>query len=130
LAMFVVASSFIVSRHWPQWLAAAVGAFAFPVAPVGWHIFSERRRRKTVAAAKTAPKAGLTAGDRFWLRMLMVALLVLRPMIAIGKFGVARAVWHHALWWWPTSYEPAMAHGSALSLIGSGVPRPLDITVP
>jgi hypothetical protein len=127
LLMFVVASSFIVARGYPHWLAAAVGAFAFPVAPVAWHVFGERARRKKVAAAKIPPKASLSGGDRFVLRLVVVAVVVLGPIIAIGKLGVVRAVWHHGLWFWPTSYEPSVAHGSALSLIGSGLPRSIDV---
>jgi hypothetical protein len=126
--MFVIASSYIVSRGKPLWLAGAVGGFAFPVAPVLWHLIGERRRRKKkLAEAKTAPKTSLTPGDRYWLRCFTVALLVIGPMIAIGKLDVARAVWRHGLWFIPASYEPSTTHGGPLSTIGSGTPRTIEV---
>lgn len=124
LAMFMVASSYIVARGLPHWLAAIVGAFAFPVAPVGWHIWSERRRRKKVSVAKSAPKATLTGADRYWLRTLAVAIVVLGPMIAIGKFGVVRAVVKHGLWFWPESSKPGPG---SLTAIGSGTQRGIQV---
>jgi hypothetical protein len=104
--LFEVASAYIVSRELPIWLAIAVGAFAFPVAPLTWHLLGERSRRKKQATAKAPSKSTLTAGDRYWLRFVVVTLLVLGPMVAISKLDVARAVWRHGLWWWPTSSEP------------------------
>ncbi|HEY5922254.1 MAG TPA: hypothetical protein VIV11_11315 [Kofleriaceae bacterium] len=125
--MFEVASSYIVFRGLPLWLAAAVGVLAFPLGPVTWQLLGERSRKKKLAAAKTPPKTTLTAGDRYWLRCVGVALIVIGPMIAIGRFDVARAVWRNGLWWWPTSYEPTTTHGGPLSLIGAGMPRTIDV---
>jgi hypothetical protein len=127
VVMFVVASSYIVFRGWPHWLAAVTGALAFPVGPLTWQLLGERARKKKLAAAKTPAKTTLTAGDRYWLRCLAVALVVLGPMIAIGRFDVVRATWRHGLWFWPKSYEPTTTHGSPLSMIGSGVPRTIDV---
>jgi hypothetical protein len=125
--MFVVASSYIVFRGHPHWLAAVIGGLAFPIGPLTWQLLGERARKKKLAAAKTPAKTTLTAGDRYWLRCIAVALIVLGPMIAIGRFNVARATWRHGLWFWPTHYEPTTTHGSPLSLIGAGVPRTIDV---
>lgn len=125
--MFVVASAYLVFRGQPAWLAAIVGALAFPVLPVTWQLLGERARKRKQAAAKTPAKASLTASDRYWLRCVGVALLVIGPMIAIGKLDVARAVWRHGLWWLPTHYEPTTTHGGPLSQIGTGTPRTVDV---
>ena len=82
---------------------------------------------KKLAAAKTPPKTSLTTGDRYWMRCVAVALIVIGPMIALGRFDVARATWRHGLWWLPTHYEPTTTHGGPLSIIGSGVPRTVDV---
>jgi hypothetical protein len=127
LLMFLVASAYMVFRGYPHWLAAGVGALAFPVGPLSWHFLGERSRKKKAAAAKAPAKETLTAGDRYWLRCAAVALIVIGPMIAIGRFDVARATWRHGLWWFPTSYEPTTTHGGPLSTIGSGTPRTVDV---
>jgi hypothetical protein len=100
-ALFVTASAYVIDHGNAKWLAAAVGGFAFPLAPVGWHLIGERRRRARVAAAKTPPKTTLTGFDRFWMRFVVVALVVLGPMFATSRFGVFGSVWRHALWFWP-----------------------------
>jgi len=125
--MFLIASAYIVFRGYPHWLAAVVGAVAFPVGPVAWHLLGERSRRKKQVDAKAPAKASLTGGDRYWLRCVVVGLIVIGPMIAIGRFDVARAVWKHGLWFVPTHYEPSTTHGGTLSTIGAGVPRTLDV---
>ncbi|HEY5949879.1 MAG TPA: hypothetical protein VIV40_30505 [Kofleriaceae bacterium] len=125
--MFVVASAYIAFRGYPHWLAWVVGGLAFPVGPLTWQLLGERSRKKKIAAAKAAPKTTLTAGDRYWLRCIAVALVVIGPMVAIGRFDVARAVWRKGLWWWPTHYEPSTSHGGPMSLIGSGMPRTVDV---
>jgi hypothetical protein len=124
---FVVASAYVVLRGQPHWLAAAVGALAFPVGPLAWHLLGERARRRKLAAAKTPSKSTLTAGDRYWLRFAAVALLVIGPMVAIGKLDVVRGVWRHGLWWWPTHHEPTTTHGGPLSAIGTGAQRTFDV---
>lgn len=124
---FVVASAYLVLRGQPHWLAGAVGALAFPVGPLAWHLIGERARRRKLAAAKTPSKSTLTAGDRYWLRFAAVALLVIGPMVAIGKLDVVRGVWRHGLWWWPTHHEPTTTHGGPLSAIGTGAQRTFDV---
>jgi hypothetical protein len=126
-AMFIVASAYIVFRGYPPWLAAIVGGVAFPIGPLTWHLLGERARKKKQAAAKTPAKATLTAGDRYWLRCLTVALIVIGPMVAIGRLDVVRATWRKGLWFIPTHYEPTTTHGGPLSTIGSGVPRTIDV---
>lgn len=121
VVMFEVASAYVVFRAYPAWLAAAVGALAFPVGPLTWHLVGERRRRRKQAMAKTPAKATLTAGDRYWLRCIGVALLVIGPFVAVGKLDVARAVWKHGLWWWPAQHEPTTTHGGRPSSISSGI---------
>ncbi len=104
---FEIASSYIVSRELPIGLAIAVGALAFPVAPLIWQLVGERRRKRKQAAAKMPSKSTLTAGDRYWLRFFAVTLLVIGPMVAISKLGVVRAPLHHGLWWLPAGGEPS-----------------------
>ena len=125
--IFIVASSYLVFRGQPTWLAAAVGALAFPVGPLTWHLLGERSRKKKLAAAKSPSKSTLTAGDRYWLRAIVIALAVIGPMLFIGKLDVARAVWRHGLWFIPTHYEPSTTHGGPLSTIGSGTPRLVEV---
>lgn len=126
-AAFLIASAYLVFRHQPHWLAGAVGALAFPVLPVTWQLLGERKRRKRQAQEKKPSTSTLTAGDRYWMRFLAVLVLVLGPMIAIGKLDVLRATWKHGLWWVPKHYEPTTSHGGPLSLIGAGTPRTLDV---
>lgn len=117
-ALFVTASAYCVDHSYGQIVAAVLGGFAFPVAPVGWHVIAERRRRAKIAAAKSPPKTSLTGYDRYWLRFVLVALAVLGPMFATSQLGVLGAVGRHGLWFVPS--EPA--DGRA---IGSGSARDL-----
>lgn len=105
LAVSWIASAYLVARDQPKWLAAGVGALAFPVLPVVWHVIGERRRRKRLAEAKTPPKTTLAPGDRYLLRAFGVALLVLGPMFAIGKLGVMRGAWDNKLWFLPDDFD-------------------------
>ena len=100
--MFIVASAYLVARGWPTWLAGAIGAAAFPVLPVAWHVVGERRRTARRAAAKVPPKSSLTGAERFQLRLVAVVVLVIGPMVAVGRLDVVRAAWHHGLWFVPT----------------------------
>jgi hypothetical protein len=116
-AVFLFASAYLIARGQPRWLAGAVGALAFPVLPVAWHVIGERRRRARIAAAKTPPKTSLSPGDRYVLRAVAVAAVVLGPMFAIGRFEVVRAAWSHKLWFIPgphvdpiESAEDMLAH--------------------
>ncbi len=102
-ALFVLASAYIVDRGYGKIAAAIVGAFAFPVAPGLWQLVGERRRRAKLAAAKKPSTSTLTAGDRYWMRFFVVALVVLGPMFAISRFKVLGATWRHGLWFIPQS---------------------------
>ena len=104
---FLAASAFVVSRDQPRWLAAIVGALAFPVLPAVWHVLGERKRKQRIAAAKTTPKSTLASSDRYLLRAIAVVLAVIGPMVAIGGFGFARGVWTHKAWFIPR-YELAV----------------------
>lgn len=105
LAVFLFASAYLISRDQPKWLAAAVGALAFPVLPVLWHVIGERRRRQRLASDKTPPKTTLAPGDRYLLRAFVVAAAVLGPMFVIGKFAVVRAAWDYKLWFLPDNFD-------------------------
>jgi hypothetical protein len=124
LALFVVASAFVVDRGYSPILAAIVGGFAFPVAPLVWQLVGERRRSTRLAAkpakGAAAPKPStLTKTDRFWMRFVAVALVVLGPMVAIGRFQVVRATFRHGLWFVPT--PPPDLRG-----LGEGTPRTFE----
>ena len=106
---FLAASAFVISRDQPKWLAAIVGALAFPVLPVVWHAVGERKRKQRIAAAKVPPKSTLAAADRYLLRAVVVALAVIGPMVAIGGFGFVRAMWTHKAWFIPR-YELAVTN--------------------
>ncbi|HEU0033117.1 MAG TPA: hypothetical protein VFQ53_20935 [Kofleriaceae bacterium] len=128
---FLVASSYIVSRELPLWLAAIVGALAFPMLPVTWQLIGERRRRTRLAAAKTPSKSTLTPGDRYVMRAVVVAAVALVPMFAIGRFGVIRAVWKHGTWFWPAStgsYSEAGGTTSQTPLLAR-VPEDAELVV-
>ena len=120
--LFILASAFVIDRHYSPILAAIVGAFAFPVAPVLWHVLGERGRTRKLAEAKPvkgapAPKPStLTGFDRFWMRFVAVAIVVLGPMFVVARTGVFRAGIRHALWFVPT--PPPDLRG-----IGSDTPR-------
>ena len=105
LLVFLVASAYLVSRDQPKWLAAAVGALAFPVLPVVWHVLGERRRRIRFSAEKTPPKTTLAPGDRYLLRAIVVAAAVLAPMFVIGRFDVLRGAWDNKLWFLPDDFD-------------------------
>src|SRR5256885_9961609 len=98
VTLFVVTSAYVIDHGYNKIAAAIVGTFAFPIAPLGWHFFAERRRAKRLANAKLPAKATLTGHDRFWMRFAVVALALLGPMIASSGFGVLGSVWRHGLW--------------------------------
>lgn len=101
LVVFMLASAYLIERDQPKWLAAAIGGLAFPVLPLAWHVIGERRRRSRLSAAKLQPKNPLAPGDRYLLRAIGIAILVLGPMFAIGRFGVVRAAWANKTWFLP-----------------------------
>lgn len=99
--LFVVPSAWIVHREWPRWLAAAIGLLAFPVLPVGWHLLAERRRRRKVAEpAKPGkpPREGLSAHDRFLLRLLAVSAVFLLPLAVFDRGGAWDAIRDDGIW--------------------------------
>jgi hypothetical protein len=124
IVLFDVASAFVIDRKYSPILAAIVGVFAFPVAPLVWHFIGELRRKSAAAAVAAKPAKGaaapkpssLTSTDRYWMRFVGVTLLVLGPMAFIGRFDVARAPFRHGLWFVPTPPPD-------LRDIGSGEPR-------
>ena len=124
--VFVVASAYVVSRDLPAWLAGAIGALAFPIGPIAWHVVGERGRRARLALEKKPPKSSLTAIDRLWLRVAGAAIVVIGPMIAVGGFDVARATWHHATWWVPSA--PRLASSDAERLMRY-VPNDAELVV-
>ncbi len=105
--LFELASAYVVDHDYNKIAAAIVGAFAFPVAPVAWHLLGERRRKKRLAAAKTPAKSSLTGADRYWMRFIVVALAVLGPMFATSGFRVLGAVGRHGAWFVPTTTPTA-----------------------
>src|SRR5262249_28075200 len=72
VSLFVIPSAAVVDRGAPAWAAAIVGALSFPLAPIAWHVLAERARKRRAAAAKIAPKATLTAADRFVFRTIAI----------------------------------------------------------
>src|SRR5688572_6861795 len=105
LAMFVLPSACIIAAGKPRWLALAVGLAAFPIAPLGWHVFGEWRRKKkakAAAAAKDAdtktPKTTLTGWDRLLLRTAVIAIVAIGGTIFAMRAKTIRAVAHNALW--------------------------------
>ncbi len=121
--LFVVSSAFVIDRGYPKVLAAIVGGLAFPVLPVAWQIWGERRRKARLAEAKKPSKSQLTGRDRFWFRFIATALLIVGPMVAMQKFGVVRAATKHGLWFLPEE-KPG------LGMIGDGERRNLDRVEP
>lgn len=106
LVLFLVPSAWLYARGVPYVLCWLGGALAFPLVPVGWHVWAERKRAKAAAAPTKGPArpatSTLTAGDRFTMRLVLVAALVLGPLLFL-RFGQTwRAVRDHAAWMIPT----------------------------
>jgi hypothetical protein len=130
-ATFLLASGYVIERGQPKWLAAVAGGLAFPVLPVVWHLWAERRRKARIAAAKTPPKSELAPGDRYVLRAIVVALAVIGPMVAVGRFAVVRAAWTHKTWFIP---EPEGAYfegggNASKSELLSHVPSDAEVVI-
>ncbi len=106
--LFLVPSAWLHARGVPYVLCWLGGALAFPLLPVGWHLLAERRRTRAAAAAaasakgpKPAASSTLTGGDRFVMRLALVALVALGPLVFF-RFGQTwRAVRDHATWFVP-----------------------------
>ncbi len=104
--MFLVPSAMLIDLGVPRWAAAPLGALAFPLGPIGWHLWAERARKGRIAGAAAtakkgapAPKAGgLTVGDRFVLRLLAVALVTCAPWFVLARGRTWHALRAHATW--------------------------------
>ncbi|MEO8700375.1 MAG: hypothetical protein ABI867_10040 [Kofleriaceae bacterium] len=128
---FQLAAAYLIERGQPTWLAAVAGCLAFPVLPLAWHIWGEHRRKAKIAAAKTPPKSSLAPGDRYVLRAIAVAIVVLAPMFAIGRFAVVRAAWDHRTWFIPepeSAYSEGGGHASQSALL-SHVPSEAEAVI-
>jgi hypothetical protein len=115
-AAFFIASAYVVDKGYSKILAGIVGALAFPVLPVVWQIWGERRRTAKRAEAKKPAKSSLTGADRYWMRFGVVALVVIGPMIYASRIEVLRAPFRQGLWFVPTP-KPG------IGAIGEGAPR-------
>jgi hypothetical protein len=99
--LFVILSAYARHEGAPRWLAAGAGALASPLLPLAWHGVAERRRRKA------GTKSALTGADRFFLRIVAVALVTLGPLLALDPGGVWRAVTRQGAWWLDWTDPPA-----------------------
>ena len=125
LVLFLVPSAWLHARGVPYVLCWLGGALVFPLLPVGWHVLAERKRTRAAAAAAASAKgparpaaSSLTSGDRFTMRLALVALVALGPLLFF-RFGQTwRAVRDHATWFVP---EPPPAPRTF-----KGDPRVLD----
>jgi hypothetical protein len=115
--MFVVPSAFAASRGAPWWLCMTAGALAFPVLPVGWHLFSERRRRARRAAAKTPSTTVLTGGDRFVIRCLAVGIVAVGPAFVLDGKGAFSTVANNVGWIIPPTPWPGHSDAALLSRV-------------
>ncbi|MFT3698111.1 MAG: hypothetical protein QM831_33525 [Kofleriaceae bacterium] len=126
-AMFTVASAFVIARGYPKIVAGIVGGLAFPVLPVAWQIWGERKRKAKLAAEAAKPKpkkpSTLTAYDRFWLRFVGVAIVVIGPMIFVARQAIVMQTVDHALWYLP-QFVPGIGY------LGEGPRRDLSKVEP
>ena len=127
-AMFIVPSSYAIDRDHSRWFALALGALAFPLAPMVWHLVGElRRRRARGKAAARAPakgpartpakSAGLTGVQRLLLRSAVVAVVAFGGTWAIGRGEVWSALRHHALWFTDWSDPDPIADSQVLQRV-------------
>lgn len=93
VAMFEVPSSLLVARGYSPWLALGVGAAAFPLVPLGWHLAAERKRR---AASSTT-----TGWKRLVYRTLVVAAIAFATVLVTARAHVRDALHDHLLWFLP-----------------------------
>ncbi len=110
LVLFLVPSAWLHARGMPYAVCLVAGLLAFPLLPVGWHVWAERKRGVAAASAKPAAKvasksatSSLSGGDRFTMRFAAVALLALGPLLFFRPGQTWRAVRHDATWFIPTS---------------------------
>jgi len=108
VVLFLLPSAWLHARDVPYVLCALGGALAFPLLPVGWHLWAERKRGKSAAAAPTkgpvkSPSSSLTSGDRFTMRLIVVAVIALGPLLFFRPGQTWRAVRDHSTWFIPTT---------------------------
>jgi hypothetical protein len=101
VAAFLVASAYVVDRGHSKILAGIAGAAVFPVLPVAWHAWAERRRARSRAETKKPAKGSLTGADRYWMRFGIAVAVVIGPMIYMSRVEVLRAAFRHGLWFMP-----------------------------
>jgi hypothetical protein len=115
VAMFVVPSAYVIEREHSRWIALGVGAFAFPLLPLGWHGIAEWRRRR-----RAGTKSTLTAWDRLVLRSAVVAIVAIGGTFAIARGAAWTAVRHHALWFTDWSEPDPIAESALLARVPLG----------
>lgn len=107
VVLFLLPSAWMYSRGLPYVVCWLGGVLAFPLLPVGWHLWAERKRAKVAAAPTKVPvkstSSPITAGDRFTMRLIAVAILALGPLLFFRFGQTLRAVRDHAAWFIPTS---------------------------
>jgi hypothetical protein len=92
-ALFLVPSAWLIDHGQSRWMALAAGLLAFPVVPLAWHFLAERRR-----ARAEGKKSSLTRGDRFVVKLIAVAVVVLAPLLVFSPGGTWGAVKRHPTW--------------------------------
>jgi hypothetical protein len=105
LVLFLVPSAWLHARGVPYVLCWLGGALVFPLVPVGWHVWAERKRARAAAAPTKGPvkpaTSSLTSADRFTMRLALVAIVALGPLLFF-RFGQTwRAVRDHGAWMIP-----------------------------
>lgn len=105
IVLFIVPSAWLYARGVPWVLCAIGGALAFPLLPVGWHLWAERKRAKAAAVPTKGPvkpkTTALTGGDRFTMRLITVAVVALGPLLFFRFGQTLRAVRDHGAWFIP-----------------------------
>ena len=97
--MFDVPSAYAYWRGVPWGVALAIGLLVFPVLPVAWHVWSERKAKRA-----EKPKPRKTKGiERFVFRTIVVAVVAIGALIAVARGRVWTALKNDVLWFVPTS---------------------------
>jgi len=91
-ALFLVPSAWLVHHGQSRWLALAVGLVAFPLLPLGWHLWAERRRKRAALASTLTPR------DRLLFRLIAVALVAIVPLLVFARRTTWTAVKQN--WGW------------------------------
>jgi hypothetical protein len=105
IVLFILPSAWLYARGVPWVLCAIGGALAFPLLPVGWHLWAERKSAKAAAVPTKGPvkpkTSALTSGDRFTMRLALVAVVALGPLLFFRFGQTLRAVRDHGAWFIP-----------------------------